>query len=151
MTSRQIMKGNHITVVEAIYYTAEGQQPTAVETRFTRRVTSDEQVWTRRIKIGAEWVRLDTGWLDKPSLVVLSNEAGKGLQTYPSEGEKQNISGRIIEVGQEVGTQGMPGWYIVPFCLILPGEGHRLHPILPVALYARCRQGESLCILSAFP
>lgn len=136
------VRKSRLTVVETIYHQDADGQPTAVEANYARWLASDEHPFQRRLKVGEEWQRLETGWLEDVSLLVLTNEEGKGLQTIPTDEERVALAARIVEVG----TPGSEADW-----LILPGESLRGRPAAMRQLRFRCRAGTARCVLTLFP
>jgi hypothetical protein len=107
-----------ITVVESIYHHFGTNPSTTIDSRFNRKVESDEQPYQRIMKIGGEWTDLDCGWLESASHVTLSNQG---------------------ESVVEVSTCPWPpqGDWIIP-----PGESMRGTPRNVKSMKMRSRSGE---------
>jgi len=127
-----------ITVVEGVYHMGVDVPTSGVDNRFSRQVESDEQPYSRRYTIGDNWTNLDFGWIERPGMLVISNEEGKFLQRNPTDEEKKDIAGRIVEIA------GTPPW------LILPGESFRGVPAAtPVQVI--CRKGSAKIVVTVMP
>lgn len=137
---------SRITVVETVYHQTVPDQPTALESRFSRFLASDEQVYVRRLTVGEDWQRLDTGWLKVASLLLVSNDEGRGQQVQPTDQERADIAARVIEVAHgEYRSAILPDW------LIPPGESLRGCPASLGNIWLRCRQGVARCTVVLFP
>lgn len=54
-----------ISIVETIVHQVPRHNPTIIETRLSNLVKSDEEPYFRpRLKVGKEWIKIETGWLD---------------------------------------------------------------------------------------
>lgn len=136
-----------ITVVETVYHQAPGQQPTSVECRHTKSLDSDEQPYTRRVKVGQEWQALDCGWLEEASLLVLSN-AKEQFAVNPTDEQRQEAEARVVEVGIAAEDDDTR---ITPLFLIAPGDTFRGQPLGVKAIKLRCRKGEATVTINLFP
>lgn len=134
---------DRLTVVETVYHRPFGQDPTAVETGFTRELKTAEQVYTRRLTATEDWQSLDCGWLESCSSLSIENLAGKNLQVVPSEEERAEIAKQVIEICP-LGWDGFP-W------LVYPGESMRACPSMVTALRIRCLSGKAKFIVSLVP
>jgi hypothetical protein len=113
-----------IVVTESVYFRARCCTPsTLVQKSYSRELTTDEQAYDRKpYKVTGEWRKLDTGWVDQPSLVILGE------------------CGSLLELS--FGGQAD---------LIIPsGEYQRFTPgsVMPMV---RCPDGQAVCRLIAFP
>jgi len=130
-----------VTVVEHVYHQLPDEQPLEIEARFSRYLDSDEQLYTRRLKLSTEWELLDTGWVHKPSTIVLRNEEGKFTQVKPTDEERAEATKHVVEV--RVGDEGEAQWYVP--C----GESFRGSPSRPV--YVRSRVPHTRATIWAIP
>jgi hypothetical protein len=134
MTSR-------LVVVETVSCHPQGQDPVAVESRFARPLATLEQPFVRRFSVGSSWQALPPGWLERASMLVLSNDEGKAPLVRPTQKEKQVLASRVVEVG--VGP--------LAFALVGPGESCRFSPHDLGSLRVRCQAGEAKCTLTLIP
>ena len=122
---------DRLVVVETVYYQQTGQQPLAIETRFSKPLESREQLYQRQLKTTQEWESLDVGWIKSVGMLLLKNCAGKDLQENPSEQLAAEIASSTIELG-------------IPDCqssftiLVPPGESARFCPS-SLDLLVRCK------------
>lgn len=139
---------SRVVVVEQVYHQQPHGQPVVVESKYTRRLDSDEQPFgPRRIRVGEEWTKPDTGWVADGGLLCLSNEEGKGLAVQPSPSERNDINSRIVEVclvDPETGNMG--GVWLVP-----PGESLRASAASFMGLRIRCRKGSARITFTVIP
>ncbi len=133
---------DHLTVVETVYHRQYGEEATAVESRFTRELQTQEQSYTRRLKVEEEWRSLDTGWIIQVGMLVIQNTEGKFLQQIPSEADKAEALKKTIEIKHD-GSEGC--W------LILPGESIRVCPSDASSLRIRCQLGTARFTVHIFP
>lgn len=138
-----------VVVREMIAFQEPQKGPQATTVTFVRHLESDEQPFRREMKsVGTEWVPLQTGWLQRASLLLLSVE--KGSPT--------------VELGLLVADVEPPGgsrtaWspprraepLIVRFAAIPGGESSRFTPADLQALRIRCLLGGAKCVLLLYP
>ena len=120
---------NRITVVEMVYFQAPGESPLGIESRYSRKLTTDEQPCERRLKATENWQELDRGWVDQASLIVISN--------------RETATGKILEVAYK--NAGQDTW------LVLPGESMRAHPSDATRLVIRSQLGTIRFTANIFP
>jgi len=120
---------NRITVVEMVYFQSPGENPLGVESRYSRKLTTDEQPCERRLKATENWQELDRGWVDQASLIVISNQ--------------ETIAGKILEVAYRDAYQDT--W------LVLPGESMRASPSDASRLIVRSQSGTTRFTANLFP
>lgn len=112
------MSGSRLTIVEMCTYQILGEAAQSNSIRSVHMLDTDEQLWSRRSRVGTDWEPVDVGWVKSISLISIVNEEGKRLDVNPSEEEQEAIAARIIEL--RIG-QG-PAW------LIYPGQSFRGQP-----------------------
>lgn len=136
-------------VVESVYHQGAGEEPTAVESRFFRLLQTDEDPYLRRTKVGEDWKAVSCDWVDRPSVLTLSNEEGRGLQVQPTPEQAAATAAKVILVGVEV--EGVGVSLVLPFARIEPGESCRFCPADVGRLRLRSLSGEARYSLGAFP
>lgn len=139
----QMPRQARLVVVETVYHQPADAEPTAAESRFGRWLTTDEQPYVRRGRIGEEWqplVAAEACWLDQSSMVVITNQEG-GFHLQPTEQQQAEMDARVLEVGREGSVL-----LVVP-----PGESARFQPWDLTALRVRCRSGEAKYTVAIFP
>lgn len=140
---------DRISVVERIIYQAltVGEQPYAVEHTFYRDlVTSDEQVYERKLKVGEEWQPLDLGWgkdWERIGLVYVENLEGQFKQLQPTEEEQAEANAKVLELSYDGVSD--EAW------LVPPKETFRGYPAEPGRLMIRCQSGMARIMVRIFP
>lgn len=122
------VKSPRITVVSNVYHQIPGEPPAAPPpTRFYRWIESEEQAYSRTVKIGLGWNPIDLGWLvDKGeySIIILTNSLKRLPTRKPSAAEEQEFFSKVLEVGL-LGSDGE----VTPIAYIPVGEDMRLSPL----------------------
>jgi hypothetical protein len=136
-------------VVETVYLQRPGGQPVSVESRFSRRLLSDEQPYLRQFKVGPEWTLLDRGWLTECSCLVLSNEEGRFHQVQPTPEERDAALRKVVEVGVCFNDDMRD--LIYRFAVVRPLESGRFEPADLAAIRIRCLDGPAKVSLTLFP
>jgi hypothetical protein len=150
-----------LAVVATVYHVPQDDEPVSVQYQFDRSVRSDEQTYTRRVKIGEQWTPLDHGWVEQAGMVVVSNDEGRFLKANPTIEEKAETSLKIIEIAvvaimtsEKNRTMHSPPRLpdvTVPFGLVYPGETTHLTPLDVKTLRLRCRSGTARVSLTVIP
>jgi len=89
---------SNLTVLSTVYHSQPGEDPSMCEAKFSAPLESNEQPYVRKKTVGNAWEKLDCGWLQEASLVVIINTEGTNLQTRPSEEESAEIASRVIHL-----------------------------------------------------
>lgn len=111
-----------IVVKETVYWQSRGSNPQSVSVGFSRLVNSEEQPYIRtRLKVSEEYLKMDTGWLAKSSLVVVEN-LPEVRQTIPTPEQLKAARSRVLEISVTDDDS------IMPFCHVPVGESVRLCP-----------------------
>jgi hypothetical protein len=123
---------DRMTVVEKIYHQPANGEAFCCETTFERTLNDEESVYSRKVKATEEWKPLDYGWItennQKVGMLVIRNDEGKNIQRLPSDEEKVELAGKILEIGCLQAAQESTGdrhCVFVPLFHILPGESMR--------------------------
>lgn len=136
---------NRLTTTTDTYHESQDNPPTQISFGFERLLKTDEEVYSRRLVVGEEWVPLDCGWLEKASLIVIRNVLVP-LKVNPTEEEALAISQREIWLTQDENpTENSPHW------VIHPGEGFQGSPSSLSDIHLRCRKGQVKVSLSIIP
>ncbi len=135
---------SRITVVGQACHQGEDGQIMPAGRQFSRRLQTDEQPFVRRGRAGEDWQPLPTGWLSQAGFLVLTNDEGVGMQVQPTEAERRDAAGKILEVSSCDGDPGA-AW------LVPPGEEFRGTPADLAKVRLRCRSGECRYTLTLFP
>lgn len=128
--------GSRITIVETVYYQRADRQPTSVCTRFSTRSDSEEQHFTRELRVGQEWQTIDFGWVKSVGMLVIVNEREK-FQVRPTPERQAEADSRLVEIDNG-------GTWLIP-----PGGSHRGIPVGELRI--RCRTGEARVTVTVFP
>ena len=143
-----------LTIVSVVYHQPLGEEPHSFPHKISKPLTTDEQAYTRKLKVTQEWQPIDIGWLTSLSLLLITNEEGK-YTTQPSEEEKLAISQRVLEVGIKVeGGYPLSVTYPgpTPIFLIGPGDSFSASPCNCKSLYLRCQNHSVAKVtINAFP
>lgn len=133
-----------IVVVESVYHQRFGEDPEEVQSRFSRALESNEQLYKRQLKATEEWQPLDCGWLrGNVGMLVIANTEGQFLTPNPTDEEREALSKRVIEVAYGAGIKF--SW------LIPPGESMRGCPSSAGSLHVRCHSETATFTLYLFP
>ena len=130
---------DRLTVVERVYHQPGGEEAICELTRFTRLLSTNEQVYTRKGKVEQEWKPLDVGWFSESccGLLLLSNLEGEFPDRIPTPEEKSDVAARILEVS--FGPLDGPEFYA--HCIVLPKESLRIHPARVNRIAVRSKHG----------
>jgi hypothetical protein len=134
-----------VVTIETVYHQIAGEQPMSVEVRSRRTLNTDEQPYQRKLTVGPEWQKLDTGWIVNPSVLVVSNEEGTRIFTNPTEDQRTELAAKEVRVGIKMGGS------VVAISRIPPGESVRNIPVEAGNLWIRCCHGSARVIVTAFP
>lgn len=137
---------SRLTVVTTVYHQVSDEEPVSFESKFDRTLLTDESSYKRRMKVTEAWTRLDSGYLEKASMVSIANHAGQGLQQIPTYEEAARIKTQHVEVGI-LCSEANP----LAFCSIPPGEEMRFQPSDVAAIWLRCVTGETRVSTVVFP
>jgi hypothetical protein len=149
-----------LTIIQSVRYQQPMDQPYDLKIQpFIRKVISEEQPYSRDLKIGEEWQAIDTGWITKVGLFVIFNKEGRNLSIQPTPEEKTAIKNRIIEIGVLVNENNSirdmhcDNKMIKPIIIlkILAGETQQLTPVQMDQLVFRCKNGEAKCTITVLP
>ena len=154
---RPAAQQDSITVVEQIYHQPAGEEPTAYQHSFVRKLSVQEQPYSRKIRVGESWQPLDLGWFaDKPDeigMVQIINNEGRFTQTQPTDEERAAMAAKIICVVSKVMGDRITGVLAEDnFCwFIPPGESFRGSPTDATRIWIRCRSGVAQATVNVFP
>lgn len=139
--------GGHLVMVCQIYHQLLGSNPSLVEFRYARPLQSDEQVYERSLKIGKSWQKIDSGWLDRVSLLVISNKEGEQQFTQPTREEVSQLATKTIEIGVQWPNEASP----TSLFIVRPGMVFQVEPNNLGVLYLRSERGPTKCSITLFP
>jgi len=143
-TENKLPIPSRITVVDNLYFQETGEQTSQFSCQFSRNVESEQQPYERRLKATEEWQPIDTGWLDEDvGALFIRNEAGKNLQTIPTEAEALEISKQVLQLS--FGGTEFAAWNVPP------GESFRGSPATIKDLMIRSLSGTPRYTLYLIP
>lgn len=62
-----------LTVVATVYHRPVDEPTASIDSRFSRKLNTDESAYQRRTKASINWEALGLGWAKRPSLIVIQN------------------------------------------------------------------------------
>lgn len=141
---------HRVTVVEYIQFQEMfgGSAILPAGTPYAYEIQSEELPFQRKFKAGSDWKPMPgiNDWMDgQVGLIKVENVEGLFLQTIPTESERQDIAGRIIDVGIQVGDG------VQPFAEVHPGRSIRIEAHPDAVYLLRARQGTASYWLHVFP
>lgn len=119
-----------LTVVSSFYHQPPDGEARAFHYQYEHPLLSEEEPYSRRVKLTEEWVKLDKGWIEEASCVVVVPQ-GK-----PDDGQTIEVS-----CGHEPP---------VPCHLVPPGGWH-FHPADAGPVYFRVTSGKMTCVVTVLP
>lgn len=135
-----------LTVTESVYCQIPGMVTTRVGKPFYRWLKSIQQVYSRVMAVGEEWVQLDLGWLTSAGQLLVENEA-ETFNRVPTKEQREAADAKVLIIGAKIAANEF-----LPLFLVPPGESSR--PGIPVdmgALWVRCNKGSTLVTLTIVP
>jgi hypothetical protein len=142
--------GSKLTVVEQIYHHSPTSGSYSLDCRSSRSLKTDEQPYSRRMKVDEQWQKIDIGWVEKPSLVVVENREGQFMQVQPTKEEREATAKKVLEFSFAE-RRGVAVVVSDPDVLIHPGTSFRFCPAMPCDMLIRCQSGEAKVSVTAFP
>jgi hypothetical protein len=128
-------------LVEMLFHQGSDGQVHPVETRLAKELESDEQMWIRVSRVGPEWTKLETGWIEECTMLLIRNDEG-GFQRMPTKEEKDEMAQQVIFVGQP--PIGGDKQNVVLSWFIRPGESLRGSPVDLRHLFIRSGSGKPI-------
>lgn len=123
-----------VVVVDNVVYQNGEDKAITVPVRFAYPLKTEEQPYSRKMKIGKEWKPMEKGWIEKCSMMVLENR------------EKQAGIGEDAKVIEMSFHHSLSVDFTIP-----PGQSMRGCPANLKATYVRCLGGEASLFISLFP
>jgi hypothetical protein len=127
-----------LTVIETVHYQQEDSEASTTDSRYSRRLGTNEQVYRRQMPVGKDWKKLDTGWIEQAGMLCLTNE------------DEQHTIYLGIDGVDKPATPTNPAEPMKLFAL-LPGESFRGHPVDINQLKVCCPDGDSTCTVFLVP
>lgn len=136
---------DRVVVSENVYHQTFGEEATRIESRFSRFLKSEEQLYQRHVTVGENWERLDHGWVQTASMLVVKNNTGNTLQVHASKEMEEHLDSCVVEIGAGLDSA------VVPVIAVPRGESARFTPVDTNNLFVRCRNGKAKVVLSVVP
>jgi len=122
--------GDRLTISEQIYIRhLEGEGPTVFTHRYNTPLSSEEQPYSRRYKIGTVWEDLSVGWITDAKYLWIENHGAGKLQRQPTLSEAEKRANRIVEISFRED----------PDLFVYPGESIRVSPSNLTSIQLRVR------------
>lgn len=132
-----------VTVVEQFYYRAFDEEAQQITSQFSYSLkTRDEQVFSKREKVGEAWEPINLGWLDGCSNLIIQNKEGIFKDKNPTEEQVEDALKKILEVRHK---DDKHSW------LILPTTSVRFTPSDSKNLVIKSQFGTTKFTLNAIP
>lgn len=114
---------NRMTYLLSVHHEQPGENPRTTQATYQRHLEHEEECYTRRLTLGDEPQRIETGWLEeeKCGMVLVENLEGKHTVVNPTEEEAKELADKVILIQ----CNG------IPFCEVPPGF---TQPLMPVNL-----------------
>lgn len=147
----------HFTIVENIYFQRPNGRTMPLVHTYARFVDSDEQEYSREVKLTEEWTKLDTGWICNTGLLHIANTPDK-FKTQPTEDQRQAAAMKVVEIAFATQHDGKPRDMhspkrppITADLFVLPGETTRIHPVDTKTIFLRSQSGITKCVITVLP
>lgn len=127
-----------LTVIETVAHQQVGQAPFSLGVPYQRWLESQEERYSRTLKVGEEWTPLDCGWVKEASLLLIRNEEGSYRTRNPTEEEKAVTAAKVLEVAAWLGEDIL---VMETLDVVGPQESIRRIPARLDNLMIRCRSG----------
>ena len=143
-----------LVVLETIYYRGIHVDPIGLDYRWSYKLKSIEEPYIRQLTIDKKWKSLDMGWNKHCSgEIVISNTEGNNLTVNPTEGQREGIAGRILQITAISNDNLVNGGLV---CLLHPGRHFRFYPDLEsenlgIRLIDMADVDSIKCTLAVFP
>ena len=109
-------KPPRLAVVENLYHQAGEDQPTSLVTRYSRPLTTPDEVYRRRVDVTTDWQPLPDSWVETPSCLVIQHLGESG----------DPATGARVELGVAVSVDGRG--FVASVAALRPGESLRFEP-----------------------
>jgi hypothetical protein len=118
------------TIVCTTYHSLPDTEPISIDCRYTRKLDTIEQTYTRHTVLDASkgWVKLDTGWVEKASILIIRNNK-PSFSKIPTQEQRDEIDSRIVQISFN-GTD--------PHLEVRVGEHSQLFPLDLSKIWLRC-------------
>lgn len=151
--------GAKIIGVHTTYHRAKGGEVKSLPTRSARYLESDDDPIIRNLKIGTEWIELDTGWIKQVGMLQIMNLGGPMFNVVPTPEQAKEAQSKILEIGYRLREYTKESVYkepkrtkrtmwdeplkeepqtIIPLWIVHVGECHVGKPSPEHTIYLRC-------------
>lgn len=144
---------SRVTLITKLYYQPYGIEATAPKSvPYEEMLTTEEQAYHRRLKVGEEWVPIDFGWTAESgcSFLYVVNEYKVRRRITPSPEDRKEELMHVLEIGKAIKGVNLlidkkvidGGEYVEPFCVLYVGQPIPLSPLGQAQYRIRSRYGE---------
>lgn len=137
-----------VVVREDVIYRFRGDQREVADGRHSFGFDGGDEVCTRVVPVGPDWVPVNTYWVPRPSVVWVENRVGFDRRTLPTPAEAAAEDAAVVElgIGPDPGAGPPETLLIVGFARVRPGRCCRFEPVplgpaAGTALWVRCPAG----------
>jgi hypothetical protein len=117
---------DRLTANLAIHHQHCGENPVAVQTSFSKSLSTINQPYARRVAVADnEWKRLDAGWIPQEEVgyVIIENRVGLGLAVNPTAEELAFMQNQLLFIRSTTKTPGVPDLDLTePDWVVRPGR-----------------------------
>lgn len=136
---------NRVVIVQQAYYQPKEGNTSSDSTQFSRFCETDADPYVRRAKVGREWIKLDRGWMEEASCLLIANPAPK-YPKIPTEEQKRLDAERVIEISFSPEDSSR-----VADILVRPGESHRFEPAYLDRVWVRSASDSGSYTVTLYP
>lgn len=135
-----------ITIVNSAYFQPVDGDPKLFDRKWSQALTTDEEPYQRKMKVGEEWQPLESGWLNgEASLLVIQNLKPR-FDHNLSEAELKEVEEKAVELGSALYTDQKS---VQVFSTVSVGRDVQIEPI--GRLMIRCAKGEAQVQYTFYP
>jgi len=136
-----------LTVTQSVYCQIPGMAPFQLSKGFSRWISESQQVYSRTITVGEDWVQLPNGWgTGEVGHLVIEN-GQDGYERQPTREDRAASEAKVVEVGYGA-ESGIAARVLF---LVPPGESMRVTPVNVTDLWVRCRRGSTQVTIVMVP
>lgn len=109
---------DRVTVHFSLTHEQFGEQPFQRSCVFSRLLSSSEQAYSRSIRVGPGFSRLDFGWVQSPGIVLIENRTAHESVLQPPEDERKRLDDSYVVIADTTNGTGLqivvrPGRFFV--------------------------------------
>lgn len=117
------------TVADRVYCQIPNLPPTELDLSLTYYIQKEEQPFFRSAYVKPSWEKVNLGWIENPSFIILRNRHLIQGQTIPSREELEENAKHLIEIKFEGPS--------LDTLFLAPGDSIKLRTKSPDKLYIR--------------